>query len=112
MGVESTRSRHKIWVVGAVIIVLAFAVGFGARELFGGEDSEGDAITAAQASTVQVGISNEELDKRLGGAEPATREPVAKGGVCLGYRSTEMNRLWVFCFRGDHLFEKHEVELE
>jgi hypothetical protein len=113
MGVESTRSRHRIWVLGVVIIALAFAAGFGARALLGGEDSEGDAITAAQASSVQVGISGEELDKRLGGAEPATRQPVAKGGVCLGYRSAEMNdRLLVFCFREDHLFEKHEVELE
>jgi hypothetical protein len=107
------RYRRRYWIgaVAVAVAVLAFGVGFGAREFLNGDDSGSDTISDPQANSVALGISREQLNQRLGGAAAISAEPVAKGGTCLAYPSSDTpDRTWVFCLRDDRLFEKRQIE--
>jgi hypothetical protein len=106
------RYRRRYWLValGAVIVALAFAAGFGISVLLGSDDSGSDSISAEQASTVTLGISRDQLNQRLDDAEPVTTEPAAGGATCLAYPSNDgSGHTWVFCLRNDKLVTKREI---
>jgi len=93
-----------------VIVILAFAAGFGGRALFDGDDSGNDAISTDQANTVTLGVSRDQLNRRLDDASPVTVEPAASGGTCLAYRSSDApGHTWVFCLRDDKLVAKRQI---
>jgi hypothetical protein len=102
------RPAYRLWILGGVIVVLAFAAGVGARSLL--SDDDGDAaISDPQAAGIRLGISRAELNARLGGREPSTAEPTPDGGTCLAYPSSDTDRTWVFCLRDDRLFAKRQI---
>jgi hypothetical protein len=104
------QRRYRLGALGVVIVALAFAAGFGGRELLAGDGSGSDSISAQQASSVTLGVSRDQLNQRLGDAEPITTEPTANGGTCLAYRSSDAaGHTWVFCLRDDKLVAKREM---
>lgn len=93
-----------------MIVALAFAAGVGGRELFDGNNSGSDSISAKQANTVTLGISRDQLNQRLDDAEPISTEPAARGASCLAYSSSDPpGHTWVFCLRDDKLVAKREI---
>jgi hypothetical protein len=105
------RYRRRYWLgaLGVVIVALAFAAGFGGRELFDG-DSGSDSISANQANSVTLGISRDQLNQRLDDAEPIGTEPAIRGATCLAYRSSNPpGHTWVFCLRDNKLVAKREI---
>jgi hypothetical protein len=106
------RYQRRYWLValGVVIVALAFAVGFGARELLSGDNGRSDSVSADQAAAVTLGISRDQLNRRLDDADPVTVEPVANGGTCLAYRASDApGHTWVFCLRNGELVAKRQI---
>jgi hypothetical protein len=107
---QTSPPRHWLVALGAVIVALAFAVGFGARELLSGDNGGSDSVSADQAAAVTLGISRDQLNRRLDDADPATVEPVANGGTCLAFRASDTpGHTWVFCLRDGKLVAKRQI---
>ncbi len=91
--------------------MLAFGAGLGIRALTSGDGSGVDSITNEQGNSVAAGSSREELNQRLGGAQPSSTQQVSKGGTCFTYPSKEApDYNWIFCFRHDQLYLKTQVK--
>jgi len=95
------RYRRRRWpAVGVVVVALAFAAGYGGRELLSGSDDAVTEITVDQAKVVPLGISRAQLSQRLGDASPVAEQAQSDGhGTCFLYDvALHPSNVWVFCF--------------
>jgi hypothetical protein len=95
--------RRRWWplVLAAAIVTLAFAAGYGGRQLLSTDDNDersSSEIGAEQAGAVPLGISRPQLVSRLD-IRPTVTRNVEGGRTCLFYPlRNQPESAWAFCF--------------
>lgn len=90
--------------LGAAIVILAFAAGYGGRLLLADDDGGSSEITLEQAQGVSLGISRPGLVNRLGGTSPTVTRSDSVGRTCLFYALADRpDTAWEFCFAAGKL---------
>ena len=106
------RRRYRLAGLAVLVVALAFGVGFGVRALLSGDDSTSNSISSGQANALGGGTSRQRLDEIVGDAKPISVRPLAGGGSCVTYASSDSaHRAWLFCFQNDELVERREIQL-
>jgi hypothetical protein len=102
--VRERRLRWRWWFT-VPIVAIAFAIGYGGRQLLdddSAEQAQSEGIAFELGRSMPLGISRQELIERLSGLSPALVKHRHAGGVdqtCLYYLVTNQEgTAWLYCF--------------